>query len=104
MTDESNIERHTLAVLREILERLRLIEEKQDAQGGILNEHSNTLAGHSKILDILVNAVSIVDRNQQLQTELLKELAAQGKSRGARLNAIDGRLGLIDQRVGLVDV
>ena len=105
MSDESgNIESHTLALLREIRDRLDRIE-------GTQAEHSQTLAEHGVLLDALVKAVTVIDADQQKQTEILKEhskkldgLTDLGRNHGARLNAIDGRLGLIEGRVGLVPV
>jgi len=88
MSDEDGkIENHTLVLLREIRGRLDRIE--------------GTQAEHTVLLDALVKGVTTIDSNQQKQTEILKELAEQGRNHGARLNVIDGRLGLIERRVGL---
>ena len=110
MSDE-NVESHTLALLREIRDRLDRIEGTQAEHSNSLAQHSQTLAEHGVLLDALVKAVTAIDANQQKQTEILKEhskkldgLTDLGRNHGARLNAIDGRLGLIEGRVGLVPV
>ncbi len=97
MSDENgNIESHTLVLLREIRDRLDRVEKTQD-------QHGAMLAQHGQVLDVLLKAVTALDSTQQKQTEILKELAEQGRNHGARLNAMDGRLGLIEKRVGLAN-
>ncbi len=102
--ENGNIESHTLALLREIRDRLDRVEKTQ-------NQHSQTLAGHGVLLDALVKAVTTLDADRQKQTEILKEhskklgeLTEFGRHHGARLNVIDGRLGLIEGRVGVAHV
>ncbi len=105
MTDENGkIESHTLALLREIRERLDRIEGTQAEDSQTSAEHTHTLAEHSVLLNALVKAVTAIDANQQKQTEILKELSELGCNHGARLNAIDGRPGLIEGRIGLAHV
>jgi predicted nucleic acid-binding Zn-ribbon protein len=90
MSDENGkIENHTLVLLSEIRDRLDRVEKTQDQ--------------HGQLLDVLVKAVTTLDSTQQKQTEILKDLAGQGRNHGARLNAMYGRLGLIEKRVGLAN-
>ncbi len=105
MGDENGkIENHTLALLREIRDRLDRVEDRLGHIEGTQAEHGHSLAEHSQLLEALVKAVTVIDANQQKQTEILKEPAELGRNHGARLNAIDGRPGLIEGRVGLAHV
>ena len=108
MSDE-NVESHTLALLREIRDRLDRMKGTQQRQRW-LAQHSQTLAEHGVLLDALVKAVTVIDADQQKQTEILKEhskkldgLTDLGRNH-APGKAIDGRFGLVEGRVGLVPV
>lgn len=100
--DDGKIENHTLVLLREIRDRLDRIEGTQAKHSNSLDAHSQTLDGHGKLLELLVKAVTAIDANQQKQTDILKDLAGQGRNHGARLNAMDGRLGIIEKRIGFI--